>query len=142
MDDITIGSDIVIPASAVHIQFSRSGGKGGQHVNKVSTKVELFVSIDAVVCEKKVKLRIANNLKRTVDSEGTLRVVSQSSRSQYQNKQTAIEKLTEIIRQAAVEATVRVATKPTISSRRRRIDSKKKAGKKKQLRNKNIIAHS
>ena len=134
MDDLIISPLIAVPESAISFSYSRSGGKGGQNVNKVSTKVEMYVDVGKLRCSQKVKTRIFQRLATRLDSAGKLRISSQESRSQWQNRQTAIKKLEHLIADAVVEEKDRIATKPTRSSKVRRVDSKKLDSKRKQLR--------
>ncbi|MFZ4618940.1 MAG: alternative ribosome rescue aminoacyl-tRNA hydrolase ArfB [Bacteroidota bacterium] len=136
MDDIIINGRITIPSSAVSFRYTRSGGKGGQNVNKVSTRVELLLDASKIRASERLLLLIMSRMQNKLDSEGLLRIVSQESRSQWQNKQSAVEKLTVLIEAASKQDPYRVATKPSRSSKIVRVESKKKAGVKKQLRRK------
>lgn len=138
MEDIILNSKIIIPATALTFKFSRSSGKGGQNVNKVSTKVELLFSIDELRTSVEIKSVIKEKLCRKFDGKGMLRIVSQESRSQWQNKRIAIEKLSEMILKASFVERNRVATKPTRTSNVRRVEGKKKDSKRKEFRRKNI----
>lgn len=139
MEDIILSPKITIPANSLKFKFSRSSGKGGQNVNKVSTKVELLFSFDELRTSEEIKTIIREKLHTKIDSEGTIRIVSQESRSQWQNKQIAIEKLTDVIWKASLVDRNRVKTKPTYSSKILRVDTKKKNSKRKILRRKSLI---
>lgn len=134
MEDLELQNNVSIPASAVKFKFSRSGGKGGQHVNKVSTKVEASVHIDAVIAHADTLTRIKKRLAGTLDTGGVIHVVSQESRSQWQNKRVAVAKIVEIIDRASRIEKHRRATAPTRSSKLKRLTSKKKMSDRKSLR--------
>ncbi len=136
MEDIIINERITIPSGAIKFKYTRSGGKGGQNVNKVSTRVELLLEAGKIRTSERLLSLIMMRLQNKLDSEGILRIVSQESRSQWQNKQSAVEKLTGIIETAAKQETYRVATKPSRSSKIVRVETKKKAGARKHLRSK------
>ncbi|MHB1049831.1 MAG: alternative ribosome rescue aminoacyl-tRNA hydrolase ArfB [Bacteroidota bacterium] len=134
MDDLQLKYNVFVPSSAVTFKYSRSGGKGGQHVNKVSTKVEASVHIAELIAPAETLVRIRRRLSGMVDKEGNLRVVAQESRSQWQNKKSAIEKITDIIETASREEKRRKPTAPTHASGLKRLNSKKKKGEHKSLR--------
>jgi len=138
MNDIIINSDITIPASSLNFKYSRSGGKGGQNVNKVSTRVELMVTIDSFSASDEIKAMIKKNLLNRLIAGNTLRIVSQQSRSQWENKRIAMDRLKAMVQDSIIQVTERKATKPSTASKQKRVDAKKKKGNIKSLRLKRI----
>jgi ribosome-associated protein len=114
---------------------TKSGGPGGQNVNKVNTSVELRFSVfKSEVFDDEQKQIISNKLKNRINSEGEIILVSRSSRSQLQNKTKVTEKFFDHLEKALTPAKPRKRTKPTPASRKKRLEAKKKLSVKKDLR--------
>jgi ribosome-associated protein len=124
-----------IPVSELILSASRSGGPGGQNVNKVSTKVELrFNVLKSSFISDREKEMIMDVLKRRVNKEGELIIVSQSERTQNMNRKKVIGKFYLLVSKALTELPGRKLTVPTFSSKSERIEKKKKRGIVKKLR--------
>jgi len=126
-----------IPFAEIRIAASRSGGPGGQNVNKVNTKVELrFNVIKSDFLTDSEKQLITVRLRSRINDNGDLLIISQSERSQLQNRKKAEEKLFHLLAKALTERKKRKPTKPTEASKVRRIEKKKRHSIKKKLRKK------
>jgi len=115
----------------------RSSGAGGQHVNKVSSKIELYFDLlNSVELSSEEKELLLKNLQSKLTKEGVLLLNCDESRSQHKNKEIAIKRFLEIIYNGLKVPKKRKATKPSKSSIQKRLDKKKKLAYKKALRNK------
>lgn len=118
-----------IPDDELWFSFSRSGGPGGQNVNKVASKVTLCWDLKQskhLTPQNKARLLESALIRSHLDSEGVLSLVCQSSRSQNQNRQAAIEKLEDLVRRALVPKTPRRKTRMPRAAKERRLTSKRK----------------
>jgi len=117
------------------ISAIRSSGPGGQNVNKVNTKIELRFDLnESTLFTETQKQKLATKLKNRINLDGVIVLFESSERSQLKNKQQAIAKLIEVIEKALTPVKRRVKTKPTISSKLKRLEKKKQNSTKKQLR--------
>ncbi|QEK50589.1 aminoacyl-tRNA hydrolase [Pedobacter aquae] len=130
--------DFQILIQELAFKTSRSGGKGGQHVNKVSSKVELIWDINqTAACDEDQKQRIIKKLGNRIDKEGLLHLVADDDRSQYKNKELSIKRLLKLIKESLIEEKPRKPTKPSKAAIHKRLESKKKQALKKINRNTN-----
>ncbi|MBY0308922.1 MAG: aminoacyl-tRNA hydrolase [Phycisphaerales bacterium] len=131
---IELAPGVRVPEGAVEFAYSRSGGPGGQNVNKVSTRCQLRVAVGAVPIHPEARERLRETAGRYLTTADELVIDSESERSQSGNRAACLAKLRELIVRAKVRPKVRRATRPTRGSVERRIGEKKRTGERKRGR--------
>ncbi len=134
-DVLVVNSHVRIPRTELDVRATRSGGPGGQHVNTSSTKIELRWQPGAsVALSDAQRERVLIALASKLDTEGWLRLTASEHRSQLQNREAAEARLVAMLKGALVVPKVRRATKPTFTSKVKRLESKSQRSDVKQKR--------
>ena len=135
MSALVVNDSVAIPRSELDVRVSRSSGAGGQHVNKTSSRVEIFWNVaSSKAVSDEERARLLDKLQSRLTSEGNIRVVASDMRSQSRNREIAEERLAELVRRALVIPRKRRPTKPTRASKEARLDEKKRQATKKRDR--------
>src|SRR5438093_11406602 len=134
-EPIIVTPSVRVPASAVDVHASRASGPGGQNVNKVATKIDLRVDLDAIEgLPEPARERLRRLAAHRLDAAGRLVVTSQATRTQSRNLEDARDKVRALIAAALVRPRHRTATRPTASSREQRLGAKRARSDVKRLR--------
>ena len=128
-ESIRVTRSVSIPRSEIELRFSRSSGPGGQHAQKTESRVEAVFDVEASAALSPAQKR------RVLAKAGrVLRAVAQDERSQWRNRELAVERLVEALREALRVERKRVPTKPSAAARERRLDEKRRRAQTKRLR--------
>jgi len=134
---VAVNESLSIPRSELDIRVSRSSGAGGQHVNKTSSRVEIFWNVLASrALSEEQRTRLREKLASRLTTDGSVRVVASDMRSQSRNRDLAEERLVDLVRRALIIPRKRKATKPTRAAKEARLESKKRHSSKKRERRK------
>ncbi|MFL5488236.1 MAG: alternative ribosome rescue aminoacyl-tRNA hydrolase ArfB [Gemmatimonadaceae bacterium] len=136
-NSIAVNESLSIPRNELDVRVSRSSGAGGQHVNKTSSRVEIFWSVrDSRAPTEEQRSRLTEKLASRMTTEGSIRVVASDMRSQSRNRELAEQRLAELVRRALIIPKKRKPTKPSRASKEARLDAKKRQSHKKRERGK------
>lgn len=132
---IQITPHIAIAENEIHLEFIRATGPGGQHINKAATAVQLRFDIrNSSSLSDDVRERMLRFPDKRITSEGILVITARRFRSQDQNRQDAIQRLIALVTKASAKPKRRRQTRPSLASKKRRLESKRRLGALKTLR--------
>jgi ribosome-associated protein len=132
---LQVNDTLSIPRSELDVRVSRASGAGGQHVNKTSSRVEIFWNIPGSrALSDEQRSRLVEKLASKLTTEGSIRVVASDMRSQSRNRDLAEERLADLVRRALIIPKKRRPTKPTRAAKEARLESKKRHSTKKRDR--------
>ncbi len=132
---LVVSDSLSIPRSELDVRVSRASGAGGQHVNKTSSRVEIFWNIPGSrALGDEQRARLLDKLSSKLTTDGSIRIVASDMRSQSRNRDLAEERLVETVRRALIVPRKRKPTRPTRAAKEARLDSKKRHSDKKRKR--------
>jgi ribosome-associated protein len=124
---LAVDDSLSIPRNELDVRVSRSSGAGGQHVNKTSSRVEIFWNIPASrALSDEQRARLLDKLSAKLTTEGSIRVVASDMRSQSRNRDLAEGRLADLVRRALIVPRKRKPTRPTRAAKEARLESKKR----------------
>ena len=133
--NLHVTDTVSIPMAELQFHFSRSGGPGGQHVNRTATQVELTFDVQgSASLDEAQRARVLGKLKSAIDSRGVLHLTCQTTRSQSRNRAEVIERFQRLLRQALHVPKPRRPTRPGRAAAERRMQEKRRVGMLKQER--------
>ena len=123
--DLKITATVHIPLAELHFQFSRSGGPGGQHVNRTESQVELtFDVLASASLNESQRARVLNKLPSYIDTRGLLHLTSQTTRSQHRNREEVVERFQHLLERALHVPKRRIPTRPSLAAKEQRLTGK------------------
>ena len=134
-NSLYVNPSLSIPRDELDVRVSRSSGAGGQHVNKTSSRVEIFWNIPGSrVLTEEQRARLGEKLSSRLTTDGSIRVVASDMRSQSRNRELAEERLAEMVARSLIVPKKRKATKPTKAAKEARLEAKRRHSNKKRKR--------
>lgn len=140
MSGVRVNRSVTIPEDEIRLEFTTSGGPGGQHANKSSTRAVLIWNVDASrALGPRQRVRVKGKLRHRIDSSGNLRLSSDATRSQLRNREAVRERLRSLVEDALRPEKKRTGTAPTRSSKENRLRAKRARSEVKRARGKPAI---
>ena len=136
MRDLDLGNGLIVSAALLRAKASRSGGPGGQNVNKVDTRDTIEADVDSLPLDDAAKERIRHKLAGRISRDGVLHVTSQAERSQLANRDRALARMEELLRDALTPEKPRRKTRVSKTQKQKRLEDKKRRSETKRLRSK------